>query len=61
MNDVKKSGTVNHQRRRFFGAAAFAIAAAEFGMSGPADAEAVKAKSTGCAQSSQERTRRSLR
>jgi pimeloyl-ACP methyl ester carboxylesterase len=47
VNDVKKSGTVNHQRRRFFGAAAFAIAAAEFGMIEPAGAEAIKAKSTG--------------
>ena len=47
MNDVKKSGTVDHQRRRFFGTAAAAIAAAEFGMIGPAGAEAVKAKSTG--------------
>ena len=47
MNDVKKCGSVNHQRRRFLGAAAFAIAAAEFGMIGPAGAEAIKAKSTG--------------
>jgi pimeloyl-ACP methyl ester carboxylesterase len=47
VNDVKKCGSVNHQRRRFLGAAAFAIAAAEFGMIGPAGAEAIKAKSTG--------------
>jgi pimeloyl-ACP methyl ester carboxylesterase len=47
VNDVKKCGTVNHQRRRFLGAAAFAFAAAEFGMIGPAGAEAIKAKSTG--------------
>jgi pimeloyl-ACP methyl ester carboxylesterase len=45
MNDVKKSGTVDHRRRRFFGAAALAIAVAEFGVSIPADAEAGKAKS----------------
>ena len=46
MNDVKKSGTVDHQRRRLFGAAAFAIAAAELGVSSPAGAEAAKAKSS---------------
>jgi pimeloyl-ACP methyl ester carboxylesterase len=36
----------DHQRRRFFGAAALAVAAAEFGVSSPARAEAGKAKST---------------
>src|SRR5271157_4653071 len=37
---------INDDRRRFFGAAAFAIAAVEFGMIGSADAEVGKAKST---------------
>ena len=37
---------IDHQRRRFFGAAALAVAAAEFGVSSPARAEAGKAKST---------------
>ena len=36
---------ISHDRRRFFGAAALTIAAAEFGMIGPADAQAGNAKS----------------
>ena len=47
MNDIKTSGAIDHQRRRLFGAAALAIAAAEFGISSPAGAEASKAKSAG--------------
>lgn len=37
---------IKHDRRSFFGAAAFAIAAAEFGMIGSADAQVNRAKST---------------
>jgi hypothetical protein len=35
---------IDHQRRRFFGAAALAVAAAEFGVSSPARAEGCQAK-----------------
>jgi len=47
MTDVKISEAIDQQRRRLFGAAAFAIAAAEFGMTGVASAETGKAKSAG--------------
>jgi pimeloyl-ACP methyl ester carboxylesterase len=46
MDEIKTSETINRQRRRLFGAAALAFAAAEFGITGFADAEAGKAKST---------------
>ena len=41
----EKSEGISHDRRRFFGAAALTLAAAEFGMIGSADAQAGKAKS----------------
>ena len=44
MNTIKISEPINHHRRRFFGAAAMTIAAAELGMTGPADAQSSKAK-----------------
>jgi len=47
MDKIKTSETIDRQRRRFFGAAALTLAAAEFGMIGSADAQAGKAKSTG--------------
>ncbi len=47
MDEIKTSETIDRQRRRFFGAAALTIAAAEFGMIGSAGAQAGKAKSTG--------------
>ncbi|HEX3162376.1 MAG TPA: alpha/beta hydrolase [Pseudolabrys sp.] len=47
MDEIKASEAIDRQRRRFFGAAALTIAAAEFGMIGSADAQAGKAKSTG--------------
>jgi pimeloyl-ACP methyl ester carboxylesterase len=47
MDEIKRSEAIDRQRRRFFGAAALTIAAAEFGMIGSAGAQAGKAKSTG--------------
>ena len=47
MDEIKRSETIDRQRRRFFGAAALTLAAAEFGMIGSAGAQAGKAKSTG--------------
>ena len=47
MEETKTSETIDRQRRRFFGAAALTLAAAEFGMIGSAGAQAGKAKSTG--------------
>ena len=47
MDEIKTSEAIDRQRRRFFGAAALTIAAAEFGMIGAAGAEASKAKSAG--------------
>ena len=47
MDETKTSETIDRQRRRFFGAAALTLAAAEFGMIGSAGAQAGKAKSTG--------------
>jgi pimeloyl-ACP methyl ester carboxylesterase len=47
MDEIKKPEAINRQRRRFFGAAALTLAAAEFGMIGSAGAQAGKAKSTG--------------
>jgi pimeloyl-ACP methyl ester carboxylesterase len=46
MDEIKTSETIDRQRRRFFGAAALTLAAAEFGMIGSAGAQAGKAKST---------------
>jgi pimeloyl-ACP methyl ester carboxylesterase len=43
MNNIKISEDIDHHRRRFFGAAATAVAAAQFGMVGSANAQAVKA------------------
>jgi pimeloyl-ACP methyl ester carboxylesterase len=39
MPSIDPSNQINHQRRRFFGAAAMTIAAAQFGMTGSADAQ----------------------
>ena len=47
MEETKTSETIDRQRRRFLGAAALTLAAAEFGMIGSASAQAGKAKSTG--------------
>ena len=47
MDEIKRSETIDRQRRRFLGAAALTLAAAEFGMIGSAGAQAGKAKSTG--------------
>jgi pimeloyl-ACP methyl ester carboxylesterase len=47
MDEIKRSEAIDRQRRRFFGAAALTIAAAEFGMIGAAGAQAGTAKSTG--------------
>jgi pimeloyl-ACP methyl ester carboxylesterase len=46
MEEIKTSETIDRQRRRFLGAAALTLAAAEFGMIGSAAAQAGKAKST---------------
>ena len=40
MSATRISGEINHDRRRFFGAAAVAVAAAELGIIGSADAQA---------------------
>ena len=53
------SEEINHDRRRFFGAAAMAVAAAQLGMIGSADAQASRSKPAACPRSSRERTRRS--
>jgi pimeloyl-ACP methyl ester carboxylesterase len=47
MEEIKTPETIDRQRRRFLGAAALTLAAAEFGMIGSAGAQAGKAKSTG--------------
>jgi pimeloyl-ACP methyl ester carboxylesterase len=44
MITTETSEGINHDRRRFFGAAALTLAAAEFGVIGPADADAAKVK-----------------
>ena len=43
MDKIKASEEVDHQRRRFFGAAAVTLAAAQFGVIGSANAQAIKA------------------
>jgi pimeloyl-ACP methyl ester carboxylesterase len=43
MDKVKMSEDIDHRRRRFFGAAAMTFAAAQIGMVGSANAQAVKA------------------
>jgi pimeloyl-ACP methyl ester carboxylesterase len=47
MDEINTSEAIDQQRRRFLGAAALTIAAAELGMIGSAGAQASKAKSTG--------------
>ena len=47
MDEIKTSETIDRQRRRFLGAAALIMAAAEFGMIGSAAAQAGRAKSAG--------------
>jgi len=47
MNKAKTLDTIDHDRRRFFGAAAATIAAAQLGMTGLAHAQASKAKLPG--------------
>jgi pimeloyl-ACP methyl ester carboxylesterase len=42
MDNIKTSEDIDHLRRRFFGAAAMTFAAAQFGMIGSANAQAVK-------------------
>lgn len=44
MEPAKESEDIDHPRRRFFGAAAFTVAAAQLGLIGSADAQAGKAK-----------------
>ena len=44
MNPIEMSGQTDLHRRRFFGAAAMTIAAAQFGLIGSADAQSSKAK-----------------
>jgi pimeloyl-ACP methyl ester carboxylesterase len=43
MDKIKTSEDIDHLRRRFFGAAAMTFAAAQFGMIGSANAQAIKA------------------
>ena len=43
MNKIKTSADIDHLRRRFFGAIAMTFAAAQFGMIGSANAQAIKA------------------
>jgi pimeloyl-ACP methyl ester carboxylesterase len=43
VNAIKKSEEIDHSRRRFFGAASLAMAAAQFGILGSADAQSSKA------------------
>jgi pimeloyl-ACP methyl ester carboxylesterase len=43
VDNIKMSEEVDHDRRRFFAAAAMTVAAAQFGMVGSANAQAVKA------------------
>ena len=44
MDTITKSEDIDHHRRRFFGTAAMAVAAAQFGMAGLAVAQPSKAK-----------------
>src|SRR3984893_1972549 len=44
MGTIKMSGDINLHRRRFFGAAAMALAAAQFALSGSADAQSSKTR-----------------
>ena len=39
MTTIDPSNEINHQRRRFFGAAAMTLAAGQFGMIGAANAQ----------------------
>jgi pimeloyl-ACP methyl ester carboxylesterase len=45
MDTIKTAEEINRDRRRFFGTAAMTIAAAQFALSGSADAQPMKAKS----------------
>jgi pimeloyl-ACP methyl ester carboxylesterase len=47
MNTIKEPGEINHDRRRFLGTAALAIAAAELGLIGSAPAQSDKKKPAG--------------
>jgi pimeloyl-ACP methyl ester carboxylesterase len=44
LDKIESSEKIDHQRRRLFGGAAMAVAAAQFGMAGSADAQAGKTK-----------------
>jgi pimeloyl-ACP methyl ester carboxylesterase len=44
MDSIKRPEQINHHRRRFFGSAAMTLAAAQFVLSGSADAQSSKAK-----------------
>ena len=44
MSKIKVWDEINQDRRRFFGTAAMTVAAAQFGIIGPADAQSGKAK-----------------
>ena len=46
MHTIQNSGTVNKDRRRLFGVAAVAVAAAEFGMIGSANAQSNETKTS---------------
>ena len=59
MDKIKTSEEIDQHRRRFFGTAAMAVAAAQFGMLGFADAQPSKHKRQICPRSSRGRTRRS--
>ena len=49
MDKIKTSEDIDHHRRRFFGAAAMTLAAAQFGMIGSAGAQAIKASAQAAA------------
>ena len=44
MDSIERPEQINHHRRRFFGRAAMTLAAAQFILSGSADAQSSKAK-----------------
>jgi hypothetical protein len=46
MDTIETSEQINHNRRRFFGAAAMAVATAQLGMLGSADAQSSKVTPT---------------
>ena len=61
MDTIKTAEEINQHRRRFLGAAAMTVAAAQLGMIGSRSAQAGKTKPTSCPRSSRGRTRRSAR